>query len=416
MEVVVPGMCRSYRGCGIDIFILVLCQALEEDLRKKTIEERLAGKLEENQQVLIMGAHSHLAAHIVHKFITTIQNSHITIQDTKDPTFYVFQHPELREYRNSSRISVVQTSAHDWGWLEDTKDKYNIIIHASYVHDARYCHNNPIDSGFRNTQEALGFMTALTKGSGWSSDGRLLILSSDKVYGPQTQMPTPETAVLNPQGVRASTRAAQELILTGLAKSMGIHHIVLRLGTTCGEFTPREKAVNMWCRALLMGEPVHINGQFAITDQDKPSRDWVHVDDVSAITAFTAVSDWPTDIRDEIFNIGGCEKQPHYLWNICEAMKTVLHKGTQTIRDDWREPGERGLKVWMDCEKAQKKLLFLPSIELVFAITKRLPVWIAFHELLWTEQQIIDLKKMLGIRSTDKSDKGKVTSPVGSHA
>jgi nucleoside-diphosphate-sugar epimerase len=391
---------------------------VEEDERKSEIQKRLGDKLDQNQQVLIMGAASHLASHILHKFMVSIPNSHITIQDWKDPNI-VFNNPELREYKGSSRIYVKQTSPHDWEWLEAEKDRYNVIIHANYVHDAKYCNNNPIDSGFRNPLEGVGFMHALTKGSGWSSEGRLIILSTDKVYGPQAIMPTPETVPINPQGVRASTRAAQEMILTGMARAFGIHYICLRLGTHYGEFTARERAVNMWCRALLNGEPIHMNGQFA--KDDSPSRDWIHVDDISAVTAYNSIADWPTDIRDEVYNIGGGEKEPHRLWNIAEGMKTVLRRGTQTIMDPWREPGEMHLRIWLDSGKAQKKLLLLPSVEFVYGITRRLAMWIAFRELLWGEQQIIDLKKQLGIRESDftpgkPGEKGKVTAPVGSHA
>ena len=366
-----------------------------EEQRFKERDRRLGKALEENQQVLLLGGASHIASHILKKFLLSVPNSHITLVDFKDPNI-AFLNPELRDYKGSSRISTIQASPYDWDWLAEHQSDYNIIIAGSYVHDARYCHNNPIDSIQRNALGAMNFMTALTKGSGWTSDGRLVILSSDKVYGPQEKMPTPETAPLNPVGVRATTRAAQELLMTGLAKSAGIHYIVLRCGTSYGEYTPREKAAYTWCRNLLMGEAIHMYGSFA--KNDSPTRDWIHVDDIAALTAFTSIAEWSTSIRDEIYNVGEGASQPHYIWNIAEAMKTVLRRGTPTITDAWREPGEKMLRVWMDSRKAQEKLLLQPSIELIYGIARRLPVWIAHYDLLWSERQIIDLKASLGIR------------------
>jgi len=374
-------------------------KGINEEARIKERDRRLEGKLKENQQVLLLGAASHLASHILNKFMEAVPNSHITLVDSKDPNI-IFLNPVNRDYKGSPRIRMKQVSPFDWDWLAGTQNEYNIIINASMVHDAEYCHNNPIDSGYRNPMQAIEFMTALCRGSGWVSDGRLIIISSDKVYGHQpVGKPTPETAAINPIGVRACTRAAQEMIQTGIAQANGIPYMVLRVGTIHGEFTPREKATNAWCRALLMGEPIRMRGRFA--KDDSPSRDWIHANDVASFVAFASLSEWDTSVKNEIYNLGGCEKHEHFLWNVAEAMKTVLHKGTETQRVDWREPGERGLRVWMDCTKVMEKMCFLPTVEFLYALVRRLPIWIAHYELNWPEGDIINLKKMLGIRDVE---------------
>jgi nucleoside-diphosphate-sugar epimerase len=386
---------------------------MKEEVRLAQIEERLK-KSEDNHQILLLGASSHIASHILNKFLDAVPNSHITIADAKDPNI-AFLNPALRHYKGTSRVTTVQSSPHDWEWLEVGLDSFDTIINASCVHDSIYCHNNPIDSAYRNSMQAVGLMTALQRGRGWKSDGKLIIISSDKVYGHQEHLPIPETAPLNPAGIRASTRAQQEIYQTGMARALGIPFVCLRLGSTYGEYSPAEKSIYAWCRALLLNQPLKMHGEFA--KNDSPARDWVHLDDVSAVVGFCTVTDWDTNMKNEIFNIGANEKHIHYIWNIAEAMKTVLRRGTTTIRAPWREPGERNLKIWLDSKKAEEKLFWLPSRDLVFGATRLLAPWIAYHDLLWSEEQIIELKRSLGIRDSIQGQppKGSVGSGAVGH-
>jgi nucleoside-diphosphate-sugar epimerase len=366
---------------------------MNEDTRLGKIEEKLknAG---DSRHILLIGSSHYTASHILAKFLDSVPSSHVTIADSKDPRI-AFLNPKIRHYKGSSRVTVVQVSPFDWDWLESTLDTFDVIINHSCVHDATYCANNPLDSAYRNSMQATGLMNAIQSGKGWKSDGKLIICSTDKVYGNQEKLPTPETAPLNPVGVRATTRAAQEMIQRGMAESMGIPYVCLRYGTTYGEYTAPEKAIYAWCRALLMHQPILMNGEFA--KDNSPARDWVHIDDVAAVTAFCSIAPWDTNIKNEVYNIGAGESQIHYIWNIAEAMKTILCRGTQTIMSPWRDAGERNLRIWLDTNKAKEKLFFLPGRELVYAATRELAPWIAYHDLMWSEEQIVALKKSLGV-------------------
>jgi nucleoside-diphosphate-sugar epimerase len=381
---------------------------MEEEKRKSAIATLLA-ESKQDKNILLLGGASHLASHIVEKFMIAGEGKSddagackLTVVDSKDPAA-IFVNPEVRGYQGSPRITLKQTSLHDWEWLENSKQEYDTIINAWMVHDAIYANNNPSDTVYRNVVGAQSLMNALVKGSGW--DGNLVIISTDKVYGrtgddyvkpmKQKSTPIPETAELQPLGVRAVTRASQELIQTGIAKSVGIDFVCLRLGTTYGPFTPAEKSIYSWIRSLLLNQTLKINGEFS--KDDSPARDWVNIQDVSKLIAFVSLSRWSNEIKNEVYNVGACEKQPHFIQNISEAFKTVVRRGTMSSKQPWREPGEKMLRIWLDCEKVQEKLLFLPDEEFIYAATRDLSMWIAHNDLRWGTEDMEKLKKNLGI-------------------
>lgn len=371
---------------------------MKEEVRLQGIEEKIKNNQDKHREVLLMGASNHIASHILAKFLDAIPGAHITLQDTKDPSV-AFWNPKIKVFKGTSRCSLIQSSPYDWDWLKNDYQKYDTIINCLYVHDAVYCKNNPMDSVYRNPVAAMNFMNVLTSGSGY--DGKLLIMSTDKVYGQQDKYPTPENVECKPEGVRATTRYAMEQIQRGIALENGIKHMVLRLGTTYGEWMPREKCVYSWCRKLLLHEPLLLNGEFS--PDDSPWRDFINYKDVAALAAFVSITDWSNEQKNEIYNIGKGDSQPRKLWNVAEGMKSVLWKGTNTIRAPWREGSEKNLRIWMDTAKAQSKLLWLPGEELIYGATRYLAPWIAFHDLMWTEDQIVELKKSLGIRDAFNS-------------
>jgi dTDP-D-glucose 4,6-dehydratase len=89
-----------------------------------------------------------------------------------------------------------------------------------------------------------------------------------------------------------------------MANSYGLQYIVFRMGTTYGDYTPREKAIYQWVRNLLIGEPIILNGQYG--KDNSPSMDWVHIYDAGMAVNSAVMVDWNNNNKNEIYNIGGC--------------------------------------------------------------------------------------------------------------
>ena len=373
----------------------VIRQDPEEEARKKL--DDLMSKVEPHN-ILILGGASQFASHVAIRLLF-YKNNRITLADAKDPNM-VFINPDMQQYEGSNRITILQQSTWDWIWLRDilrnNPTEYDAIINCSCVHDTKYAFNNPIDTQIRNGVYAVGLMDTLRQSD---FQGKLIQISSDKCYGkhPRDELPLKEdTTVLKPSGVRAVTRAAQELAVTGMSDAYSIPYMIFRLGTIYGDYTPSEKAIYQWVRNLLLGEPIVLNGNFG--RDSSPSRDWVHVYDASMAVNIAVMTEWSLEMRNEIYNIGGCEKRERYLQNVSESLKPALRPGTQTIRGPWRNrEEEKDLHLWLDCSKAQKKLGYDPVKEFTYGMTRDMAWWIAHYDVCYNSVGMLELERQLGI-------------------
>jgi UDP-glucose 4-epimerase len=116
------------------------------------------------------------------------------------------------------------------------------------------------------------------------------------LYGNDAPIPTPESYVAQPLSPYGASKLAGEAFVATQARSLGLAHVVLRLGNVYG---PRQNphgeagVVAIFSERLLNGESPIVYGH------GKPTRDYLHVADVTR--AFTAAAD--TDASGT-FNIG----------------------------------------------------------------------------------------------------------------
>jgi nucleoside-diphosphate-sugar epimerase len=369
-----------------------------EDIRNKRLEKML--QKPESHNVLILGAANQFASHICtrllyydKKGINTDAENHLYLCDFKD-SHLVFLNPDMQQYQDSERIHFLQHSIHDWDWIKDALETVDTVINCSYVHDTVYAFNNPVDTAERNSVYAIKLMDSLRK---HDFGGRIIHISTDKVYGKYLpkDLPLKENVELRPEGVRATTRAAQELAVTGLAKSYGIQYMILRMGTIFGEFTPANKAIYHWCKELLMGEPISMYGSFG--KDNSPSRDWVDVWDASTVVSNAVMARWDLSMQNEIYNIGGCDTREKYLQNIAESLKATIRTKSATQRLPWRNrEEEKDLHIWMDCNKAANKLAYYPIKDFAYGSTRGMARWVAKMDLGWNALQMLELERQLG--------------------
>jgi UDP-glucose 4-epimerase len=149
------------------------------------------------------------------------------------------------------------------------------------------------------------------------------------LYGNDAPLPTPETAVPQPLSPYGASKLAAEAFVATQARSEGLPHIVLRLGNVYG---PRQNphgeagVVAIFSERLLEGEPLSVYGH------GKPTRDYVHVTDVTR--AFTLAADAGTP---GTYNIGwGKEVSVQELLDILQrAAGTDVEPSLEPLR-----PGE----------------------------------------------------------------------------
>jgi UDP-glucose 4-epimerase len=116
------------------------------------------------------------------------------------------------------------------------------------------------------------------------------------LYGDDAPVPTPETFVAQPLAPYGASKLAAEAFVATQARSQGLPNAVLRLGNVYG---PRQNAHGEAGVVAIFSERL-LNGEAPIAyGHGKPTRDYVHVADVTR--AFLAAAD---SDRPGTFNIG----------------------------------------------------------------------------------------------------------------
>ena len=149
------------------------------------------------------------------------------------------------------------------------------------------------------------------------------------LYGNGAPIPTPETFVPQPLSPYGASKQAAEAFVATQARSQGLPNVVLRLGNVYG---PRQNAhgeagvVAIFSDKLLAGETPVAYGH------GKPTRDYVHVADVTR--AFVLAADAGTP---GTFNVGsGKETSVSELYDVLQrAAGTNLEPRLEPLR-----PGE----------------------------------------------------------------------------
>jgi nucleoside-diphosphate-sugar epimerase len=347
------------------------------------------------KQILVFGR-GQLASHIVCALLSD-ESTDITVVHRNDPKL-IFMNPDMQRYEDNwgHRIRLKQYSDFDMYKLFLTGTTYDTIINADSIHDSKFASNNPVETALHNEVFVTRLLDMLKM---TDYKGRLIHLSSDKVYGIQKELPIKEEAQPNPQGDRSGSRFAQEIKITSKAKVNSIRYIILRLGNMFGEYTPMENCINSWVRNALLNEPLTINGG---TANERNSRDFVSIYDVSHLIkqlCTTMADDYTID--NDIYNIGGCYKSETHLQNINEGIKHLfspINEDMTTEYGPWRnKKEEEGLKIWLDCSKAVDKLKYEQKKQFDSYSYKEVALHIAQYELRWGDIKMLDLERSLGI-------------------
>lgn len=357
-----------------------------ERQRQREEEKEKRAKEEEKVNILLIGS-KHLASHIVY----ALRNyARFTIIDRTDPLL-VFQNPYVAFNMRYSDVQMFQFSEYD---LEQNLPKildinnYDFIINTHSIHASVFSATNPVQTMYTNCVWTQALMNSILKSK--NSNASILHISTDKVYGDQGVPPgigasdsgdmyhkkfmIKEIDSCNPLGIKAISRYNQELIFTQMAKTYGLRYMVFRVGTMYGKFTPRDNIMNSMIISAMRDSVINLFGdQYA-------SRDLVDVEEVAHITKRVLIDKYDSSVWDEIYNIGGCYPTRMYVSGLAQFIAAML-AGYPILSKDYdyikpylsirlktlpprcfEDTKDAGIRMWLDCEKAKKKIGFDPTL------------------------------------------------------
>ena len=146
--------------------------------------------------------------------------------------------------------------------------------------------------------------------------------------------------------------------------SYGLPVTVIRSSTLIGEGMRKTQVVPIFLQQALRGDPLTVQGDGSQT------RDFNWIDDHCAamVTALTNPK-----AAGETINVGsGVERS---IRSIAEDCIRVTGSNSTLTFLPWR-PGEEGLRVWLDIEKARQVLGYEPRVSF-YEVLERMCAWLA---------------------------------------
>jgi len=176
----------------------------------------------------------------------------------------------------------------------------------------------------RSLEDSIPFVTSNVVGTAnlleyfkhYQPDCRILIFSTDEVFGPAPEgFAFNENDIFKPSNPYAAAKCGEEMIAYSFAHAFGMPISVVRSTNIIGEAQNTEKFIPKTIKAILNNEKVILHGK---NKEDQSSRCWIHARNVADGLLFLL----DKADKKECYHIGGEEKTILEMadW-ICEVIK-----------------------------------------------------------------------------------------------
>jgi len=219
------------------------------------------------KKICITGALGHIGSHVLRHAAGRFPGAEITLFDNLSTQRFpvLFDLPEGGTYR------FVEGDVREYDFAPLISD-VDVVLHLAAITDATSSFDN------RDVVETVNLGGTRRVGEACAAAGvPLIALSSTSVYGTQNAVVAEDCSEdeLKPQSPYAESKIAEETLLSELAQSHGLRHVVCRFGTIFG-VSPGMRfhtAVNRFCWQAVMGQPLSV--WRTALDQKRPYLDLV---------------------------------------------------------------------------------------------------------------------------------------------
>jgi UDP-glucose 4-epimerase len=149
---------------------------------------------------------------------------------------------------------------------------------------------------------------------------RIILASSNAVYGEPLRDPVDETHPLRPLTPYGLSKYGQEQLVHAFCKSRRLPLVILRLGWVYGPGTPEDRALVIFIRRVLSGLPITLANSRSV------NMPLIHQTDIARITAALLEDGHGT------FNLA--EETRVCLWDYVQMVMEVVGKKTEVVCKD----------------------------------------------------------------------------------
>jgi dTDP-glucose 4,6-dehydratase len=240
-----------------------------------------------------------------------------------DKLTYAGNPENLRDVEGDPRYAFVRGDVCDGALLRDLLDGVDAVAHfAAETHVDR---SNLGADDFLRTN-VLG-THALLEAARERRTGRVLVVSTDEVYGSLAQGAAREADALNPSNPYSASKAAADLLARAYWTTHRLPVLITRSSNNFGPYQYPEKMIPLFVTNALDGESLPLYGD------GRNVRDWIYVlDNCAALDVVLR-----RGREGEIYNVGG----GHEVENIAltRQILQILGKSESLIRAVADRPG-----------------------------------------------------------------------------
>jgi UDP-N-acetylglucosamine 4-epimerase len=265
----------------------------------------------------------------------------------------------------------------------------DVVLHEAALGSVPRSIADPLATHAANATGFLNMLVAALE----SKVQRFVYAASSSTYGDHAQLPKVEDVIGRPLSPYAVSKLVDELYADVFGRCYGLSTVGLRYFNVFGRRQDPNGAyaavIPSWIDAMLVGAPVHINGDGSTT------RDFCHVSNVvqANLLAATATA---AEAQGQVYNValGGRTS----LLELYETLRRLIgerHPGLAVGDPRYRpfRPGDV-LHSQADIGKARRLLRFDPAVDVGAGLREALP---------WYEEQR-EVARREGLRGADARD------------
>jgi len=267
------------------------------------------------RKILVTGGAGFIGSNLVHYLQNQSDLNSDQLEITVlDALTYAGNIDNLSGLPQPQKMHFVHGDVRDWGLVQKLIQESDEIFHLAAESHVDRSITNPGIFIETNVQGTLNILEASRKFS-----KRVVLVSTDEVYGSLSTDFADEDYPLNPSSPYSASKASADLLAISFYKTFGLDVIITRCSNNYGPRQFPEKLIPQSIQKILKREriPVYGNGQNI--------RDWIHVDDHCAGLALAM----NRGKSGRIYNFGDVDKTTNI--EIVECLLEILGESSNLI-------------------------------------------------------------------------------------
>lgn len=270
-----------------------------------------------DRKVLVTGAAGLVGGHLVRELIVRGANVVVLVRDFPSDSI-LFREQLVDE------VELVHGDLLDQPKLERiiNEDEIETVFHLAAQTTVPVANRNPLSTWEANVRGTYNVLESVRRVANRAS---VVVASTDKAYGEQQTMPTPEAARLNAVFPYDVSKACADMICRSYSVTFGTDVVVTRCGNLFGEGDLNwNRLVPGTIRSCLRGQPVKVRSDGSLV------RDYLYVGDaVDGYLRLGELVDRDDDVAGQAFNIS--EEKAFDVLEMVDYIQTAC--GTQVRVD-----------------------------------------------------------------------------------